>query len=110
VRERLKLVFRQYETRERQFEAVVRSKDLEILLARARAEQSVLKHLSVEALRNLALTLSIRSPASFARRARALAGEAQELSDEVEELSLSLATLRCSQDDVRVLLFCETIL
>lgn len=41
MRERLKLVFRQYETRERQFEAVVRSKDLEILLARARAEQLV---------------------------------------------------------------------
>lgn len=41
VRERLKLVFRQYETRERQFEAIVRSKDLEILLAKARAEQCV---------------------------------------------------------------------
>ncbi|KAF8602293.1 hypothetical protein BDV93DRAFT_494774 [Ceratobasidium sp. AG-I] len=39
VRERLKDVLRQYERRERHFEAVVRSKELEVLLARARVEE-----------------------------------------------------------------------
>ncbi|KAJ1302579.1 hypothetical protein OPQ81_002896 [Rhizoctonia solani] len=39
VRERLKDILRQYERRERHFEAVVRSKELEVLLARARVEE-----------------------------------------------------------------------
>jgi hypothetical protein len=39
VRERLKDMLRQYERRERHFEAVVRSKELEVLLARARVEE-----------------------------------------------------------------------
>ncbi|KAI1793111.1 hypothetical protein LXA43DRAFT_282216 [Ganoderma leucocontextum] len=39
VRERLKEVFRQYELRERHFECVVRSKELEVLLSRARAAE-----------------------------------------------------------------------
>jgi len=43
VRERLKEVLRQYELRERHFECVIRSKELELLLARARvAEQKQL--------------------------------------------------------------------
>lgn len=41
TRSRLKQVFRQYELRERQYEAVLRSKELEILLARARSEECV---------------------------------------------------------------------
>ncbi|KAI0756355.1 hypothetical protein C8Q80DRAFT_1215338 [Daedaleopsis nitida] len=39
VRERLKEVLRQYELRERHFECVVRSKELEVLLSRARAAE-----------------------------------------------------------------------
>ncbi|TFY73641.1 hypothetical protein EWM64_g10371 [Hericium alpestre] len=39
VRERLKDVLRQYELRERHFECVVRSKELEVLLSRARAAE-----------------------------------------------------------------------
>ncbi|TCD71175.1 hypothetical protein EIP91_012124 [Steccherinum ochraceum] len=39
VRERLKEVFRQYELRERHFECVIRSKELEVLLSRARAAE-----------------------------------------------------------------------
>jgi Myosin-like coiled-coil protein len=40
VRERLKDILRQYELRERHFECVIRSKELEVLLSRARtAEQ-----------------------------------------------------------------------
>ncbi|QRV80437.1 hypothetical protein RhiJN_08452 [Ceratobasidium sp. AG-Ba] len=39
VRERLKDVLRRYELREKHFEAVVRSKELEVLLARARVEE-----------------------------------------------------------------------
>lgn len=39
VRERLKEVLRQYELRERHFECVIRSKELEVLLSRARAEE-----------------------------------------------------------------------
>ena len=39
TRERLKLVLRQYELRERHFECVVRSKELEVLLSRARAAE-----------------------------------------------------------------------
>lgn len=40
VRERLKDVLRQYELRERHFECVIRSKELEVLLSRARAAES----------------------------------------------------------------------
>ena len=39
VQERLKEVLRQYELRERHFECVVRSKELEVLLSRARAAE-----------------------------------------------------------------------
>ncbi|KZS93504.1 hypothetical protein SISNIDRAFT_84372 [Sistotremastrum niveocremeum HHB9708] len=39
VRERLKEVLRQYELREKHFECVIRSKELEVLLSRARAEE-----------------------------------------------------------------------
>ena len=39
VRERLKEILRQYELRERHFECVVRSKELEVLLSRARAAE-----------------------------------------------------------------------
>ncbi|KAG8986669.1 hypothetical protein FRB93_005191 [Tulasnella sp. JGI-2019a] len=39
VRERLKDVLRQYERRERHFECVIRSKELEVLVSRARAEE-----------------------------------------------------------------------
>ena len=39
VRERLKDILRQYELRERHFECVIRSKELEVLLSRARAEE-----------------------------------------------------------------------
>lgn len=39
VRQRLKEVLRQYELRERHFECVIRSKELEVLLARARAAE-----------------------------------------------------------------------
>ncbi|KAF9454197.1 hypothetical protein P691DRAFT_810923 [Macrolepiota fuliginosa MF-IS2] len=40
VRERLKDVLRQYELRERHFECVIRSKELEVLLSRARSAES----------------------------------------------------------------------
>ncbi|XP_006454149.1 hypothetical protein AGABI2DRAFT_189452 [Agaricus bisporus var. bisporus H97] len=40
ARERLKDVLRQYELRERHFECVIRSKELEVLLSRARAAES----------------------------------------------------------------------
>lgn len=39
VRERLKDVLRQYELREKHFDCVIRSKELEVLLSRARAEE-----------------------------------------------------------------------
>lgn len=39
MRERLKDVLRQYELRERHFECVIRSKELEVLLSRARAAE-----------------------------------------------------------------------
>lgn len=39
VRERLKDLLRQYELRERHFECVIRSKELELLLSRARAAE-----------------------------------------------------------------------
>lgn len=39
VRERLKEILRQYELRERHFECVMRSKELEVLLSRARASE-----------------------------------------------------------------------
>jgi len=39
VRERLKDVLRQYELREKHFECVIRSKELEVLLSRARAAE-----------------------------------------------------------------------
>lgn len=39
VRERLKEVLRQYELRERHFECVIHSKELEVLLSRARAAE-----------------------------------------------------------------------
>ena len=39
VRERLKDVLRQYELRERHFECVIKSKELEVLLSRARAAE-----------------------------------------------------------------------
>ena len=39
VRERLKTVLRQYELRETQFEAILRSKELEVLLSKARSEE-----------------------------------------------------------------------
>ncbi|RDB29407.1 hypothetical protein Hypma_015850 [Hypsizygus marmoreus] len=39
VRERLKEILRQYELRERHFECVIRSKELEVLLSRARAAE-----------------------------------------------------------------------
>jgi hypothetical protein len=39
VRARLKDVLRQYELRERHFECVIRSKELEVLLSRARAAE-----------------------------------------------------------------------
>lgn len=39
VRTRLKDVLRQYELRERHFECVIRSKELEVLLSRARAAE-----------------------------------------------------------------------
>jgi len=39
VRERLKDFLRQYELREKHFECVIRSKELEVLLSRARAEE-----------------------------------------------------------------------
>lgn len=39
VRERLKDILRQYELRERHFECVIRSKELEVLLSRARAAE-----------------------------------------------------------------------
>lgn len=39
MRERLKEVLRQYELREKHFECVIRSKELEVLLSRARAAE-----------------------------------------------------------------------
>jgi hypothetical protein len=39
VRERLKEFFHQYELREKHFECVIKSKELEVLLSRARAEE-----------------------------------------------------------------------
>ena len=39
MRERLKDILRQYELRERHFECVIRSKELEVLLSRARAAE-----------------------------------------------------------------------
>jgi Myosin-like coiled-coil protein len=39
VRARLKDILRQYELRERHFECVIRSKELEVLLSRARAAE-----------------------------------------------------------------------
>ena len=39
MRERLREVLRQYELRERHFECVIRSKELEVLLSRARAAE-----------------------------------------------------------------------
>lgn len=39
VRTRLKDILRQYELRERHFECVIRSKELEVLLSRARAAE-----------------------------------------------------------------------
>jgi len=39
IRERLKEVLRQYELRERHFECIIRSKELEVLLSRARAAE-----------------------------------------------------------------------
>jgi len=39
VRERLKEVLRQYKLREQHFECVIRSKELEVLLSRARAAE-----------------------------------------------------------------------
>jgi len=44
VRDRLRDLLRQYELRERHFETVIRSKELEVLLAKARAEEQ--KHLA----------------------------------------------------------------
>ncbi|KIY51309.1 hypothetical protein FISHEDRAFT_37381 [Fistulina hepatica ATCC 64428] len=62
VRERLKDVLRQYELRERHFECVIRSKELELLLCRARAaeqrqliENERLRLDEAEGLRNLRL-------------------------------------------------------
>jgi hypothetical protein len=39
VRERLKDILRQYELREKHFECVIRSKELEVLLSKARAQE-----------------------------------------------------------------------
>ena len=39
IRVRLKEVLRQYELRERHFECIIRSKELEVLLSRARAAE-----------------------------------------------------------------------
>lgn len=39
MRGRLKEILRQYELRERHFECVIRSKELEVLLSRARAAE-----------------------------------------------------------------------
>jgi hypothetical protein len=39
VRERLKDILRQYELREKHFEAVVRSKELELMLVKARGQE-----------------------------------------------------------------------
>ncbi|CDZ98757.1 Taxilin family [Phaffia rhodozyma] len=47
IQERLKDVLRQYEVREQQFDAILKSKELEILLAKARSEES--KRLVLEA-------------------------------------------------------------
>ncbi|KAG9045104.1 hypothetical protein FS837_007036 [Tulasnella sp. UAMH 9824] len=51
VRERLKHVLRQYEVREKHFECVVRSKELEMLVTRARLEE--LRRLTEEEIRQL---------------------------------------------------------
>ncbi|KAL9716420.1 hypothetical protein Ac2012v2_000868 [Leucoagaricus gongylophorus] len=68
VRERLKDVLRQYELRERHFECLIRSKELEVLLSRARAAES--KEL-LEVERN---------------RAEKLEEEVQQLKREVEDV------------------------
>ena len=44
VRDRLRDLLRQYELRERHFESIIRSKELEILLAKARGEEQ--RHLA----------------------------------------------------------------
>lgn len=49
IQERLKHVLRQYEVREKHFECVVRSKELEMLVARARLEE--LRRLTEEEVR-----------------------------------------------------------
>ena len=54
VRERLKDVLRQYELREKHFDCVIRSKELEVLLSKARAEE---QRQLVENERNLTITL-----------------------------------------------------
>lgn len=43
VRERLKDLLRQYELREKHFDAIIRSKELEVMLARARTQDAKLQ-------------------------------------------------------------------
>lgn len=74
VRTRLKDILRQYELRERHFECVIRSKELEVLLSRARAaeqkqlaegEKARAERVEEEACHHLCLV--IHSPSSLGR-------------------------------------------
>jgi len=74
VRTRLKDILRQYELRERHFECVIRSKELEVLLSRARAaeqkqlaegEKARAERVEEEACHHLCLL--IHSPSSLGR-------------------------------------------
>jgi len=89
VRERLKDILRQYELREKHFECVIRSKELEVLLSRARTEEQ----------RNL-VEQERRKAAENDARTRDLNEEAQHLKEQSSHIHTQLQRLKEQSRDI----------
>jgi len=89
VRERLKDVLRQYELREKHFECVIRSKELEVLLSRARAEEQ----------RSL-VEQEQRKATENETKTRELSEEAQQLKEQSSQIHQQLQQLKEQSRDI----------
>ncbi|GJJ13379.1 hypothetical protein Clacol_007631 [Clathrus columnatus] len=89
VRERLKDFLRQYELREKHFDCIIRSKELEVLLSRARAEEQ----------RNL-VEQERRKAAENEAKTRELNEEAQQLKEQSSQIHSQLQRLKEQSRDI----------
>lgn len=106
VRERLKDILRQYELREKHFECVIRSKELEVLLSRARTEEqrNLVEQERRKAAENdakVSLGIGLHFPPFYhTQQTRDLNEEAQHLKEQSSHIHTQLQRLKEQSRDI----------